>query len=415
MLSRLIGMFENSRLLQLVVITACIQGGVIISQFLITPWVDPSVVGMVRSLETIIALVILAGSLGMQSIAIRDTAASNGTTDKNEVLRQVFLLVVIASIGVIACIYVANKFVWNSVMSSYVFTTCGLVLLTNLLRVTTGFAQGAKVIREIYFALMLVTGVSIVLHVVLTKFFGIEGWMTARYIGELLCLVAVWWKLRSYIFSALDFRLVNRRELMMTAKSGVTVNASLFVRLMVDSLPVLMLTAYHVKIDEIGFFGIALLSLSLGLLPLTIIAQRAIPDLVEVVNDKEMLRERHHAFFRSMLKISSSVALLLIVISLVWFLLVGGVYKQAAIYMFVLALTLPLKAIALVSGTMLLALRVFSLSLKVNIVEGLSVALILYLSIMPFGALAGVLGYATGVVLSSMLLLVAVRLRLADL
>ncbi|MFP5498548.1 hypothetical protein HX817_07815 [Pseudomonas sp. C6002] len=415
MLNRLISMFESSKLLQLIVITACIQGGVIISQFLITPWVDPSVVGVVRSLETIIALVVLAGSLGMQSIAIRDTAASHGTSRQSEVLRQVFLLVGIASGVVIAGIYVAHEFVLTSAISSYVFTTCGLVLLTNLLRVTTGFAQGAKAIREIYFVLMLVTGAGVILHVVLTKLYGIQGWMAARYLGEFFCLAAVWWKLRAHIFLALDFRQVNGRELMTTAKSGVIVNASLFVRLLVDSLPVLMLTAYHVKTDEIGFFGIAILSLILGLLPLAIIAQRALPELVEVIHDKSELRERYHAFSKSMLKISSTVALLLIFCSCIWLVCVGGVYKQTAMYIIVLALTLPLKAMALACGTILVALRVFSLSLKTNIVEGLLVLLILYVGIPVLDAWAGVLGYVVGAVLSAVLLLIAVRVRLADL
>ncbi|NWE42098.1 hypothetical protein HX875_21665 [Pseudomonas yamanorum] len=415
MLNRLISMFESSKLLQLIVITACIQGGVIISQFLITSWVDPSVVGVVRSLETIIALVVLAGSLGMQSIAIRDTAASHGTSRQSEVLRQVFLLVGIASGVVIAGIYVAHEFVLTSAISSYVFTTCGLVLLTNLLRVTTGFAQGAKAIREIYFVLMLVTGAGVILHVVLTKLYGIQGWMAARYLGEFFCLAAVWWKLRAHIFLALDFRQVNRRELITTAKSGVIVNASLFVRLLVDSLPVLMLTAYHVKTDEIGFFGIAILSLILGLLPLAIIAQRALPELVEVIHDKSELRQRYHAFSKSMLKISSAVALLLIFFSCIWLVCVGGVYKQTAMYTIVLALTLPLKAMALACGTILVALRVFSLSLKTNILEGLLVLLILYVGIPVLDAWAGVLGYVVGAVLSAVLLLIAVRVRLADL
>lgn len=408
-------MFESSKLLQLIVITACIQGGVIISQFLIAPWVDPSVVGVVRSLETIIALVVLAGSLGMQSIAIRDTAASHGPSRQSEVLRQVFLLVGIASGIVIAGIYVAHEFVLVSAISSYVFYSCGLVLLTNLLRVTAGFAQGAKAIRDIYFVLMLVTAVGVVLHVVFTKLYGIQGWMVARYLEEFFCLAAVWWKLRTHIFLALDFRNVNGRELMTTAKSGVIVNASLFARLLVDSLPVLMLTTYHVKTDEIGFFGIAILSLVLGLLPLAIIAQRALPELVEVINNKNDLRERYSAFSKSMLKISSAVALLLIFCSVIWLMCVGGVYKQTAIYIIVLALTLPLKAIALASGTILVALRVFSLSLKTNIVEGLLVFLILYAGIPVLDAWAGVLGYVVGAVLSAVLLLVAVRVRLADL
>nr|WP_232965777.1 hypothetical protein [Pseudomonas palleroniana] len=414
-MNRVIRMFESSGLLQLFIITACIQGGVIVSQFLITPWVDPSVVGVVRSLETVIALVVLAGSLGMQSIAIRDTAASGGPARQSDVLRHVFLLVGITSGMVIAGIYFVHKFVLTSAISSYVFTTCGLVLLTNLLRVSTGFAQGAKAIGEIYFVLMLVTAIGVVLHVVLTKLYGVEGWMIARYLGEFFGLTAVWWKLRGSIFPALDFSRVDSRSLVATAKSGVTVNASLFVRLLVDSLPVLMLTAFHVKTDQIGFFGIAILSLTLGLLPMAIIAQKAIPDLVEILNSKVEFRQRYHAFLKSMLKVSFVVAMLLIVASMFWLVFVGGVYKSTAMYMIVLALTLPLKAIALTCGTVLVALRIFGLSLKTNVLEGIIVLVILYSAIPALGGWAGVLAYSVGAFLSSVLLLIAVRIRLAGL
>jgi hypothetical protein len=116
-----------------------------------------------------------------------------------------------------------------------------------------------------------------------------------------------------------------------------------------------------------------------------------------------------------MLKISSTVALLLILCSCIWLVCVGGVYKQTAMYIIVLALTLPLKAMALACGTILVALRVFSLSLKTNIVEGLLVLLILYVGIPVLDAWAGVLGYVVGAVLSAVLLLIAVRVRLADL
>ncbi|AVO60416.1 lipopolysaccharide biosynthesis protein [Pseudomonas chlororaphis] len=413
MLARLISIFESSRLLQLFVITACIQGGVIISQFLITPWVDPSVVGVVRSLETVIALVVLAGSLGMQSIAIRDTAAYSDASCQSAVLRQVFLLVALASGVVIFGIYIVHEFALTSAISSYVFTTCGLVVLTNLLRVSTGFAQGAKAIGEIYLVLMLVTAAGVVLHVILTKLYGVRGWMAARYLGEFFCLMAVWWKLRAYILPALNFFAVDKEQLMITAKSGVTINASLFVRLLVDSLPVLMLTALHVRTEEIGFFGIAILSLVLGLLPLAIIAQRALPDLVEALSQPDELRKKYSSALKSMLKVSSAVALLLILISSAWWLFVGGAYKTTALYVIVLALTLPLKAIALACGTMLVALRVFGLSLKVNILEGVLVLILLYVGIPILEGWAGVLAYSAGAVLSAVLLLSAVKIRLA--
>ncbi|ORT71900.1 lipopolysaccharide biosynthesis protein [Pseudomonas mosselii] len=415
MLARIIRTFEKSRLLQLFIVTACIQGGVIISQFLIAPFVEPAVVGVVRSLETIMALVVLAGSLGMQSIAIRDTAACEDASMRQAVLRQVFMLVGVTSAVVIVGIFLAHELVLTTIISSYVFLMCGLVLITNLLRVTTGFAQGARVIHQIYLTLMVVTAAGVVLHVALTWQYGVQGWMAARYITEVLCLLAVWWCLRSCIGPSFQLLHVNVSDLMVTAISGITINASLFVRLLVDSLPVLMLTALHVRTEEIGFFGLANLSLVLGLLPLAIVAQRAIPDLVEVLNDPFRLSAKFNAFLKSMIVVSSMVAAALVIAAVSWLLLIGGKYEMAAKYVVFLALSLPLKAIVLACGTMLVALRVFGLSLKVNIVEGLLVMLILYFGISEFGAWAGVVACLVGALLSLALLLSAVRVRVDSL
>lgn len=411
MLARLVNFLENSRFLPLFIVTACIQGGVIISQFLIAPFVDPSLVGVVRSIETVIALVVLAGSLGMQSIAIRDTAVYVNPSDQSHVLRQVLALVGITSAVVIAGVIIVHEFILSTAISTYVFTACGLVLLTNLLRVTTGFAQGAKVINEIYLALMFVTGGGIILHVVLTKLYGVQGWITARYITETSCLLIVWWRLRAHVVPAWNLSDVRRTELMAIARAGLIINASLFVRLLVDSLPVLLLTAMRVKTEEIGFFGLAILSMMLGQLPLVIIAQRMIPDLVEVLDDKVLLAAKFKALISSMMLVASVVTLALLAVAAIWLLFVSGQYVTTAKYVLVLALSLPLKAVMLASGTMLVALRVFSLSLGVNLLEALLVAFILYFGIPVFGGWAGVFAYIGGALLSVILLFFAVVKR----
>jgi len=400
--------------LHLFIVTACIQGGVIISQFLIAPIVGPSVVGEVRALETILALVVLAGSLGMQSIATRDTAACRDEAAQRRVLHQVFILVCLSASVVMVGIFLANRFMFHSALSASVYMACGVVLLTNLLRVTTGYAQGAKAISEIYVVLLLATGVGVALHVVLTKNYGIQGWVAARYITEVICLAGVWWRLRQHVFAALRMPGTERGQLWDRAFSGVTNNASLFVRLLVDSLPVLMLTALHARVEEIGFFGLANLSLVFGLLPLAILAQRAITDLVDVLDDKQVLVARFNGFLRSMLLISSAMAAALVIVALVWLFGVGGQYQETAKYVAILAVSLPLKAGGLACGTMLLALRVFGLSLKVNMLEGLLVLLILFFGIPNFGGWAGVMAYMAGTLLSVVLLMAAVKIRLAN-
>ncbi|MDT3719478.1 hypothetical protein [Pseudomonas oryzihabitans] len=408
MLARLINIFDNSRLLPLFVVTICIQGGVVVSQFLIAPFVDPSLVGVVRSLETVIALVVLAGSLGMQSIAIRDTSACLEMSSQSVVLRQVFLLVGATSCIVILGIFIAHEFVITTAISYYVLTTSGLVLLTNLVRVTTGFAQGAKVINKIYLSLTLATGMGVILHVVLTRLYGVGGWIVARYITEITCLLVVWWRLRAYVVPAFKFSEVKRSDLASIAGSGLIINASLFVRLLVDSLPVLTLTAMRIRTDEIGFFGLAILSLLLGQLPLAIIAQRMIPDLVEVLDDKSLIYGKFRLLLKSMVLVSSAMTASLITGAAFWLIFVGGQYAPTAKYVLILAMSLPFKAIMLASGTMLVVLRVFHLSLKINMLEGLLVFAILYFLIPVLNGWAGVLAYVGGSLLSAILFYLAV-------
>lgn len=415
MLASLFNIFRHSRLLQLFIITGCIQGGVIISQFLITPWVAPSIVGGVRSLETLVALVVLAGGLGMQSIAIRDTAIAENHHRQTDVLRYIFLLVLVSSCVVVAGVFISYEFIFSSALVANLLTVCGLVFLTNLLRITTGFAQGAKAMGRIYLVLGIVTAFSVVLHVLLTKFYGLEGWMAARYLGELFCLAAVWWKLRDYVLPALNLAKVDRRTVVTTAVSGATINAGLFFRLFVDSLPILALTALHVTSEEVGFYGVAVLSIVFGLLPLAIIAQRSLPEFVGALDQKSELRIRFNALSSNMIKVSGVAAILLIGASVGWLLFVGGIYKVTALYIIVLALSLPMKAISLSCGTMLVALQVFGFGLKVCVVEGVIVLLILYFFIPLIGGWAGVLATLIGALISMLMFFTAVKARLADL
>ncbi|MCY1455502.1 hypothetical protein D9M71_726400 [compost metagenome] len=64
---------------------------------------------------------------------------------------------------------------------------------------------------------------------------------------------------------------------------------------------------------------------------------------------------------------------------------------------------------------MLVALRIFGLSLKINILEGFLVLLILYMGVPVLGGWAGVIAYAAGAILSVVFLVYVVRIRLADL
>ena len=262
---------------------------------------------------------------------------------------------------------------------------------------------------------MLATTAGVLMHVLLTRVYGVHGWVLARYFGEGLCLLVVGWKLRAYVASACDRRHFSWQKLLVMARSGVLVNASLFIRLIVDSLPILLLNYYTLPIDQVGYFGVAMLGLVAGILPVTIIAQRALPELVSAFEDKEKFRKNYALFVRTMLKVSSLTAVLLMLASLIWLFFSNGAYELTALYSLVLALSLPMKAMALCCGTMLLVLRVFGLSLKVNIVEGGVVLLALFSGVPLIGGWAGVLASLIGAVCSGGLLFYFLRRRLAEL
>lgn len=412
MISRLLGLLEQSRFLQLFIVTACVQGAVLISQFLIAPFVEPAMVGMVRSLETVIALVVLAGSLGMQSIVIRDVAACTRPAEQAAVFAKVITLVCVTSLVVMLGIWLFDRLDAADQISMYVSMSCGLVLLTNLLRMATGFAQGARAMRTICIGLLLTSGLGVLAHVALTRLYGIQGWVVARYLTEFCCLLVVCWQLRSHLKPAWGRQHVRLGELAAFARSGAIINLGLFARLLVTSLPMLMLSWLYAGTDDVGMFGLAILMQTLGLLPLAIIAQKAVPDLVNELGDREGLRRKYRNLLKSMALVSLVAMLLTMSAALVWLLVIGGHYERSALYTVFLALGLPLRAIIAACSAMLVAMRSFAFNLQISIFEGALVATILAIGTPGYGGWAGVAASVAGALLSTAIILGAVKARL---
>ena len=95
-------------------------------------------------METIIALIVLAGSLGMQSIAVRESSEVDGLALQGAVLQRVYMLIGLTSFVTVLGVCVGYSLLPVSIIGGYVLQACGLVLLTNLIRASTAFAQVRK-------------------------------------------------------------------------------------------------------------------------------------------------------------------------------------------------------------------------------------------------------------------------------
>jgi O-antigen/teichoic acid export membrane protein len=394
------------------VLTACVQGTVIGTQLLVTLFLSPSEVGIIRSLESALSVMILVGSFGVQALSIRDVAFHKKLSDQILVLRSIYLLVFLGAFLIIVGIFTMRALWQKSVILDMLLLTSGIVFLTNSIRAATGFAQGAGLVNKIYLPLIPLSIFAVAIQLTITNLWGIPGWIIGRYVSEgvmLLGVAALLYKLITPVAIKKNISLVQIKKL---GINGILVNSALMLRVVSDSLPILILTALKVPTDQIGFFGIAVLVVTTASLPLAIVAQRALPLMVMRDGDKETADTLNRYLVRMIMKLALSGSALLTVVSLLLYWVVGGPYALAFLFTAVLCWALPLKGLALAYGTVMMVKRNYVISIWINIFEVTLVAISGFIMINKWGVIGSVFAVIFGSMWSMIAYRYAVRVRI---
>lgn len=349
------------------ILTACIQGGVLISQFLSAFFLTPNQLGVIRTIESILSIVVLGTSVGAPTLAIREIAALQGDVERAQLLKRLICMeLMVGSLVVIVLLLMRS--VLSGAMVAHASMIAGVALLSNTIRVIAAFLQGTQTASTFSIRVVTLTFFAVGIVCLMSWSFGVEGWVIGRYIGESAVLIGMLLGVRHYLHGSGGF---NRHMLpnWSIISLGITANLALFVRLLCDNLPILALAAAKVPTDQIGFFGLASLVLMAPNLILAVTMQVELPRLVGQLHAPALVRERFGRLMRNMLSMAMLFFFLVVV---AWFInrqWLRLAYTPTMNALFLMSFALPLRAITLSMGTAITALGKYRVSVYINIVE----------------------------------------------
>jgi O-antigen/teichoic acid export membrane protein len=345
---------------------ACVQGGILISQLLTPLYLAPSQVGTIRTLESTLALLILAASMGMPPLAVR-AGAEHGRAEVNgDLLSQLLITALFAGSLTWSLSWLASPWL-ERFGGRQLAEIAGLCVLTNLTRVIAGFVQGAVMQLVVVRTLLLLTVLAIAILFWMTRLWGIDGWVAGRYVGESLLVVGLVYLLRGHLLECFGKPASLRPSRRMLAE-GVTLNFASFVRLVCDSLPFLLLVGIGGSGDDVAYLGIAQLLLVAPNLLFAILSQVYLPRLilehVDGVDSSSALKK----LASSLAGIACAYTLCLIagrlVVMFTW-----PQYQRALDLALLMTPSLLFRSGALTLGGWMMASRHYVFSLYANIAE----------------------------------------------
>lgn len=378
----LIRRFQRNGYLPLLVLTVAIQGTVLISQTLASLFVPLDHTGAIRTFESVASVAILCGSLGTQTLAIREIAAARASDRQARILGELLFLPFIGAgaLGLLALVLMMTGRTLGGVGATSLLPAIALILLVSLTRLLSGAAQGLFKVDAVYRWVIVGSGAAVLCHLAGAFWGSLTSWIIGRCLGEAILLASVAHALWNACPALWTMGRASLRGIALWVRTGISVNIALILRMTADALPIVMMGAISAR-AVIGQFGIATLALTLALLPIAVSTQLALPKLAAVP-----LAEQRQAFRRLVFGVLAGAVLLsggatgLGLAVRPW---LGSAERDSVTAILVILWTLPLRSLALGFGALSLARSNYLGPLLVNLVELVTVATVMALK--PFG------------------------------
>jgi O-antigen/teichoic acid export membrane protein len=274
-----------------------------------------------------------------------------------------------------------------------------LILLAAGARTALNYYQGCRQIRRDSLISASVACGVLPLSFVAVSVGGIDGWIWARYGSEAVALAVTLVPIAGLLRPR---RLPSVYSPWRLARVGSVLSLSLLLRTSLDNLGTLALVAVGAPVSQIGYYGIGVVVM-LGLLILpACIGSLALPRFVHDLTNPDALR----ATFSRLVRLCLVVTLPLSVLGMVTFppliRFLFPAYIASVPVIEALLVTVPARALTMMSGTLLVALDQGHATLVANVLL-LSVGAVLMLSLVPrFGIMAAAWS-TVGVELASVL------------
>lgn len=400
-ISRYFNFFEKQQYLPVFILTICIQGEVIACQFLAAFILAPSEIGVIRSLEAALSLIVMIGGCGAQALAIRDVARQQCLVSQLKTLRDIYLVAVLGSIIMIFCFVFVYYVQHITPIYSFLPLMLGLVFLTNAVRATSGFFQGVQKVDKIYLFQFVITFIAIFIQLTFTHQWRELGWVIGRYLSEALILLAMWAALYKLIGQVPWGSRIDWASLTKLMRDGFAVNVANIIRLLIDNLPIFLLIAFKIPNNQIGFLGLALLANTAATLPMAVASQRILPIMFHHNQEPQIVRKLTKEIIRLNFKLSLVGLFILLSGCLFMYFFIGGHYATTFFIEALLCWVLPFKGFTLAYGTLLMSRASYRVSILLGISEVILIIGIGLLTIVRWGMIGAVFATVIGAIWSA--------------
>jgi len=240
-----------------------VQGLAYVAQIVLARLLPPAEFGVVRSVEAVLQVLILVGSAGMPSLAVRAIAELDGSAIRTRVLARLALLAT-------ACAGIAGGAGWflapvlfRGQAQLYLMGLVWVVLLTAPARTLLNYFQGADQIRRLSAASVTLSGVSFLAVVGAVLAAGMRGWMVGRYAGEAMFLVGSIALVVRHTHAAggSSAGIPPKYSYGRLLVDGFAVSSTLVLRMLQDNTGLVTAAALGVSDEAQGHYGLAYLGL----------------------------------------------------------------------------------------------------------------------------------------------------------
>ncbi|HEU4559530.1 MAG TPA: oligosaccharide flippase family protein [Longimicrobium sp.] len=328
-----------------------VQGLAYLSQLVVAGLVGPAQFGIVRNVEAVVSLLLLAGCVGMPTLVLREAAATPAEA-RAALLRRVLVVCVVGgALAAASALLLRGAVVPGA--GPYLAWLAWTVVLSGTSRTLANWFLGLRRTREAALLSVVTAAVSLAAVAGLTGALGLRGWVAGRFAGEALGAAALLWALRHTLreggggggaapgYGAL-------------VPHGAMLALGLMARAAVDHGGVLALGVWHAPRDVVGYFGIGTLVVTALMVFPGALGNLLVPRFAARAGDPGLRRDFARTMRLALLAVVPATAAAALLSGPAVSMLFPG-YREAVPLLLVLLLGLPARTAQSLSGALLLA------------------------------------------------------------
>jgi O-antigen/teichoic acid export membrane protein len=271
-----------------------VQGAAYIFQVIVAALLSPAEFGVVRSVDAVLALLVILGSIGMPSLAVKCLAEVDDVEQRGALLVRLILIAAGASLVVASAAWIFALSLVSGTAVFYLQRLVWIIPLAACARTTLNYYQGTRQI-PVYSVLSASVATAVLpLALLAVAVDGLSGWIWARYGTEAATLVVALLPVVGVLRGS--GRLAAVYSFRRLTRVGGVLGLSLLTRTGLDSLGTLALIAIGTPTTQIGYYGVGVLAV-MGLLILpSCVGSLALPRFARAFSDPPTLRS---AFYRT--------------------------------------------------------------------------------------------------------------------